>query len=192
MYGRTYKMLGGDAYDAPLVERQARLRARYAAQPSAAIIVKRARTGPGDSRDAVHGTVMAENTADPARPYGVAWEYGVDRAVGGLHDAPNPGELLCAALAACTDASIRMSAEVLGVRLDHPEVEVSGRLDARGALGERGASVGFLGLAVAVRLRAAPETPPARVELVAATAERLCVVLATLRSGVPVALTFDA
>jgi uncharacterized OsmC-like protein len=130
--------------------------------------------------------VVPVNTADASCPYGVAWDYGIDRAVGGLHDAPNPAELLCAALAACADASIRMCAEARRVRLERLEVEVCGRLDVRGALGQHGAPAGFLGLKVLVRLRAAPATPPARIERLVAAAESICVVLATLRRGVAV------
>jgi 4-oxalocrotonate tautomerase family enzyme len=187
MHDRAYKISGSPG---TLAERQVALRAQYAREPSAALVVKRASTVPADGRDAMHGTVVAQNLADPTSPYGVSWSYGIDRAVGGLHDAPNPGELLCAALAACADASIRMCAERLRVPLTQLQVEVSGRLDARGALGESDVTVGFLGLSVVVRLQTAPGAAPARIDRLAAAAERACVVLATLRAGAPVAVTF--
>jgi uncharacterized OsmC-like protein len=175
-----------------LAERQAPLRARYSRRPATASIVKRARAGPADGRDPFHGSVAAENAANPGAPYGVVWHYGIDEAVGGLHDAPNPGELLCAALAACADASVRMIADLLRVQLDELEVEVSGDLDVRGTLDvDRSVAVGFQQLAMAVRVRAAPATPQARVDRLAAAAERACVVLDTLRRGVPVDVTFE-
>lgn len=175
-----------------LAERQAPLRARYAQHPAAAAIVKRARTGPADGRDPFHGAVVADNAADPGSPYGVVWRYGVDEAVGGLHDAPNPGELLCAALAACADASVRMIADLLRVQLDELEVEVTGELDVRGTLDvDRSVAVGFQRLAMTIWVRAAPETPQGRIDRLAAAAERACVVLDTLRRGVPVDITFD-
>lgn len=175
-----------------LAERQAPLRARYAHDPASATIVKRARTGPADGRDPFHGTVVAENAADPGQPYGVVWRYGVDEAIGGRHDAPNPGELLCAALAACADLSVRMIADLLRVQLDELEVEVTGDLDVRGTLDvDRSVAVGFQRLALAVRVQAAPETPPGRIDRLAVAAERACVVLDTLRRGVPVDVTFD-
>src|SRR5919106_1601962 len=130
MYGRSYK--GAEMSD--LLTRQAELRDRYRTSPEAARIVKRVRSGPADGRDPFHGTVAPENLANPDAPYGVAWRYGIDRAVGGLHDAPNPGELLCGALAACTDGTVRMIAELLGIELEQLEVEVSGELDVRGTL----------------------------------------------------------
>jgi uncharacterized OsmC-like protein len=49
------------------------------------------------------------------RGYGASFEYGIDEKVGGLSDRPNPGDLLCAALAACEDGTIRMVAGLLGV-----------------------------------------------------------------------------
>jgi uncharacterized OsmC-like protein len=104
-----------------------------------------------------------------------------------------PGELLCAALAACADISVRMVADLLRVQLDELEVDVSGELDVRGTLDvDRSVPVGFQRLAMAVRVQAAPETPPARIDHLAAAAERACVVLDTLRRGVPVDVTFDA
>jgi uncharacterized OsmC-like protein len=185
MYDRTYKC--------PVPASHAELRARYREHPEEARIVKRARTGPADGRDPFHGAVAPENLADPQAPYGVEWRFGIDRAVGGLHDEPNPGELLCAALAACTDGTVRMIAERLGIELEQLEVEVSGELDVRGTLAlDSSVPVGFERLATAVRVRAAPQTPPARLEQLGAASEQLCVVLDTLRRGVPVDVTFDA
>ncbi len=190
MHDRTYKSARGLSV---VAERQAPLRARYTEDPAAAAIVKRARAGRADDRDPFHGEVVAENAAHPGKPYGVVWRYGVDQAVGGLHDAPNPGELLCAALAACADVSVRMLADRLRVRLDELEVEVSGDLDVRGTLDvDRSVPVGFQRFALTVRIRPAPETPRDRVDRLAVGAERACVVLDTLRRGVPVDVTLDA
>src|ERR687891_737854 len=112
---------------------QAELRDRYRTSPEAARIVKRVRSGPADGRDPFHGTVAPENLANPDAPYGVVWRYGIDRAVGGLHDAPNPGELLC------------------------------GELDVRGTLAlDRAVPVGFERLVAAIRVRAAPGTSRTR------------------------------
>ena len=166
------------------------LRARYADRPAVARITKRARTGPSVVDDPIHGTVLAENMADPSRPYGVAWHYGIDEAVGGLHDAPNPAEMLCAALAACADGTIRMLADLLRVRLTQLDVEVSGQVDVRGTLGiDRSVAVGFERLAMTARIQAARDTPPARIDRLTDAAERACIVLDTLRRGVPVDVT---
>lgn len=57
------------------------------------------------------------------------------RAVGGPYDAPCPGDILYAALAACQESSIRMGANLLGVELASLTVEVAAEVDIRGALG---------------------------------------------------------
>jgi uncharacterized OsmC-like protein len=171
---------------------QARLRALYRERPGDAMIHKKVRSGPADGRDAFHGAIVPENTHDPEAPYGVVWSFGLDRAVGGLHDRPNPGELLCGALAACQDGLIRMVAGAIGVPLDRLEVEVAGDVDVRGTLDvERDVPVGFQALHMTVRLRASSGTPPALLERLCASAERLCINLDTLRRGVRVDVRYD-
>jgi uncharacterized OsmC-like protein len=165
-----------------VVRRQAPLRAAYAQAPQSARIVKRATTVATAPSDALHGSV--------ALPYdGVCWRYGIDRAIGGLHDAPNPGEMLCAALAACADASIRMLADALGIGLLHLAVEVTGEVDVRGCLAiDRNVPVGFQALSCEVDIAVAPETSAAALTTLLERSERACINLATLRSGVPVEL----
>lgn len=172
-------------------DRQAPLRQLYTERPEAAIVHKRVRTRPSRQGDPYHYTVTADNVARPDRPYGVAWELGQDHAVGGLHDLPNPGELLCAALAVCEDATIRMIADILGIHLEELEVEVNGEVDVRGTLNmDRSVPVGFRSMSMSVHLRAAPETPHGLLERLCAGGERLCVNLQTLRQGVPVTASF--
>lgn len=165
--------------------RQAPLRAAYKEQPERALIYKRVRTEYRPGTDALHGTVVPGD-------YGVAWPFGIDCAVGGFHDAPNPGEMLCAALAACQDSTIRMIADLVGVVLNEVTVEVVGKLDVRGTLAvDRTVPVGFDSIACKVSLEAAPGTPPGVVKALLAQAERSCITLATLRSGVEVQTVFQ-
>jgi uncharacterized OsmC-like protein len=162
--------------------RQAPLRARYLRDPEQATIVKRAGTRAGDGGDALHGLVA------PDLRYGVSWPYGIDRAVGGLHDAPNPGELLCAALAACQDATVRMLADLLGIELLDLTVAVTGTLDVRGTLGlDPAVPVGFQQMTCATRATVPAGTDPRLLARLEAQARRSCVNLDTLRHGVPVA-----
>ena len=88
-------------------ERQAPLRKRYEREPAAALVHKRA-VAAGGPADPFRGSVLAGE--------GPAWMYGIDQAVGGYHDAPNPAEMLCAALAACEHSTIALVANLLGVR----------------------------------------------------------------------------
>lgn len=166
-----------------VAERQASLRALYAERPQAALTRKSARTTSAEAppTDPFHGDVEVGDG------FGASLRFGLDRSIGGLHDAPNPGDLLCAALAACQDGSIRMIANLLGVELAELEVEVTGELDVRGCLGaDRDVRVGFEALECRVSLRAKEGTDPKRVETVIAAAERFCVNLDTLRGGIEV------
>ena len=169
--------------------RQAPLRDRYAHSPQDALTRKTARTTtksvPAD--DPFHGEVEIGDG------YGISVRYGLDRYIGGLHDAPNPGDLLCAALAACADGTVRMIANLLEIELEDLEVEIGGELDVRGCLAaDPNVRVGFQRLDCRVRLHAADGTDPLRVEHLTAAAERYCVNLDTLIGGIDVHTTFDA
>ena len=172
-------------------ERQAELRRLYARSPEAALTHKSVRTRFGDDPDPFHGRVEPENQSDTHASYGVEWAFGHDHAVGGLHDQPNPAELLCGALAACEDGLIRMLASALGIELVDLEVEVTGDVDVRGTLAiDPDVRVGFRSMAMAVRVGVAPETPPRLLERLRVGAERLCVNLDTLRRGVAVETSY--
>jgi len=173
-------------FQSTVLQRQAPLRARYQQQPEHARIIKHVRTAALSDSDALHGVVV------PGDSYDVAIRYGVDRAVGGYHDAPNPGELLCAALAACEDATLRMVADVLGIVIEDLEVEVKGHVDVRASLGMVVDSpVQFQAMECTVHVQVAANTPPDRIQRLLVSAERSCINLATLKRGVPVDLTFD-
>ena len=169
-----------------VLERQAPLRARYAKRPGDAVTVKHGKTRTTDGVDALHGAVR------PGDSYDLERRYGIDTAIGGFDDAPNPGDLLCAALAACQDSTIRMIADILGITIEKLEVNVVGDVDVRGCMAvDPAVKVGFRSLACHVRLTVAPGTDPQRAAALREKAERLCVNLDTLRSGVAVDVTFD-
>jgi uncharacterized OsmC-like protein len=166
--------------------RQAPLRRLYGRDPAAARIVDAGRTLDRTPGDATH------TAAVPGTEHAVEIPVGTHRGVGGLHDAPNPGELLCATLAACQDSTVRMVADLLGISLTSLDVEVEGDVDLRGTLAvDLGARVGFEAMRCRTRLLVAPGTPDRAVRLLLAAAERSCVVLDTLRNGVDVMGDFD-
>ncbi len=69
---------------------------------------------------------------------------------------------------------------------------MTGQLDVRGALAvDSGVRVGFEALDCRVRLRPGAGTKPAAVERLVAAAERFCVNVDTLRSGVVVHLGIE-
>lgn len=171
---------------ARVFDRQIPLRQRYQADPAAALVVDRARTLGNDSGDPFHSIVM------PMPQCGIAIPVGVHQAIGGLHDAPTPGDILCAALAACQDSSVRMVANILGITLESLEVEVTGDVDVRGTLAMNAeVPVGFRAIRSVVRLKAREGTEPRLLDKLRIAAERSCVVRQTLLHPPRVETTFD-
>jgi len=158
-------------------ERQIPLRAHYKVSPEAAMVLDHARTSSADHSDPFHATV------EPMDGCGTLVPVGVHKAVGGMHDAPTPGDLLCAALAACQDSSVRMVANLLGVELTFLEVRVTAEVDVRGTLGiSRDVPVGFQSIRCDIDLRAKEGTRPELLEKLKVAAEHCCVVQQTLRN----------
>ena len=166
---------------APARERQAPLRKAYVNDPSLAITTKHVVSRQTDDTDTWHGVI-----GSPQFP-GTTWNYGIDAKVGGDDDLPNPGHLLCAALAACLESTTRAMAEHLDIAIAQLDVEIVGDVDARGCLAiDPAVRSGFRHIDVDVRLRAAPGTDPTRLRKLFVLVEELCVTLDTLRNGVPI------
>ena len=167
-------------------EVQTPLRAQYKSSPESARVTDHARTSGADPSDPFHASV------EPMVGCGVTVPVGVHRAVGGPHDAPTPGDILCAALASCQDSAVRMVANLLGVELEFLEVEVTAEADVRGAMAmDKQVPVGFQSMRCDVRLRAKQGTSPEVLEKLRVAAERCCVVQQTLRNPPRVETTFD-
>ena len=156
---------------------QAGLRARYKSEPALATVTCQATTGGNDPADPFHLKLQTGPRGDTEVP------TGVHASVGGPYDGPCPGDLLCAALAACQDSSIRMVANHMGIELVELRVQVRGTLDVRGAMGiERSVPVGFQSMTTEVHLKAKEGTPPEHIAQLRAAAEHCCVVRQTLQS----------
>lgn len=168
-------------------QRQAPLRDRYARTPAEARIFDSAQTANACDGDAFHGAAVPNHwTGEPLR-------FGVHRAVGGDHDLPNPGDLLCAALAACLDATIRMIADHFGVRLASLQVKVVAECDVRGCLMvDPAVPVGFQRLHCCVEMQPDGDVEKDDLRGLLAAAEKCCVVMQTLRGGVPVVTELGA
>jgi uncharacterized OsmC-like protein len=172
------------ARSSEVADRQAPLRQAYEQKPAEAMIVDRGRTLGRDLADPLH-TSAVPGEEYPVQAVEIA--VGTHRGVGGRHDAPNPGELLCATLAACQDSTIRMVANLLGVQLSSLAVRVEGDVDLRGCLAvDPSVRVGFQSMRCLTQLGVQPGTDRRTVELLLAAAERSCVVLDTLRHGVEI------
>jgi uncharacterized OsmC-like protein len=120
--------------------------------------------------------------------FGVTAPVGVHRAVGGMHDLPVPGDMLCAALVACVDTTIRILSNNLGIPLESLEVDVQADCDVRGTLlVDPSVRVGFNMMRVSVKAVPGPGVTLKKVEGLVQMAEQCCVILQTLRNGVDVA-----
>ena len=163
--------------------RQEPLRMRYREKPEQAQIADHARAANID-RDPFHGAVVAGDGE-------VLLDFGIHRAIGGDHDLQNPGDMLCAALAACLDSTLRMIAVRMGIALKTLAVEVRAFADVRGCLVvDRQVPVGFQRIDVDVLIEAEGNTDPAQISRLTSAAERCCVVLQTLRSDIAVDTRF--
>ena len=130
-------------------EAQVSLRAQYMETPELAMVTDEARTCGIDPSDPFHSQVKPMLGGDATVP------FGVHRAVGGPYDAPCPGDLLCAALAACQDSSVRMVANLMGIELLALEVQVKATVDVRGAMGiQTDVPVGFQSITCDIHLKA--------------------------------------
>ena len=171
---------------ASVYEIQVPLRQRYKGDPASALITDRAHALGAIADDPFHSIVRPMPTS------GFAVPVGVHSALGGLHDAPTPGDILCAALASCQDSSVRMVANILGIALESLEVEVTGVVDVRGTLSmDPQVPVGFQTMRCAVRLQAAKGTNPQLLERLRTASQRSCVVLQTLLRSPRIETTFD-
>ena len=164
---------------------QAPLRAAYRHAPESAMVTDHALTCGVDPADPFHSIV------EPMDGCGVRVPVGVHRALGGPQDAPTPGDLLCAALAACKDSSVRMVADLLGIELVALSVRVRASVDVRGAMAlDKDVPVGFQSITCEIDLRAKDGTPAEMLERLRTAAERCCVVQQTLLNPPPVRTTY--
>ncbi|MCF8159969.1 MAG: OsmC family protein [Polaromonas sp.] len=167
-------------------EAQELLRRQYKQTPALAMVTDHARTCGTDPADPFHSLV------EPMDGCGVCVPVGVHRAVGGLHDAPTPGDMLCAALAACQDSAIRMVANRLAIEIIALEVRVTAQVDVRGALGmEADVPVGFQSMTCDIDLKVEEGTPAKLLDVLSSAAQRCCVVQQTLHQPPPVRTRFN-
>lgn len=166
-------------------EAQKPLKESYLKEPGLATVIDHAKTSGKEAADPFHSIV------EPMDGCGISVPVGVHSAVGGIHDAPTPGDLLCAALAACQDSAIRMVANLMEIELLELEVNVTAAADVRGALMmDRLVPVGFQQMKCEVKMKVGEGTEPRLVERLQLAAKECCVVQQTLKSPPPVETIF--
>ena len=166
-------------------ERQVPIRERYKANPESAHIVLTVRSGQSDLRDPIHCGIVP----DSARS--ITWKSGAHPAVGGDGDVPCSGDLLLGALAACQETTLRMVAANMGIELESLEVVVEADWDARGTLAMGDYPIGLTAIRAQTTVRVRDDLRGERSERLLRSAEKYCVVLNTLRNGVPVQSSFS-
>jgi len=166
--------------------RQAPIRERYQAEPGSAPLVITVRSTGSDLEDPLHCAVGPEAAPD------VVWRSGAHAAVGGSGDVPCSADLLLGALVACQETTLRMVAANAGIELEELEVTAEADWDPRGTLAMgKEFPVGLTGIRCHTRVVVMGDARGERAQRFLKSAERFCVVLSTLRDGVPVESTFD-
>ncbi len=151
------------------------LRDSYDATPALATVTDHARTCGAALGDPFRTKV------EPMDGCGVVVPIGTHAALGGPHDAPTPGDMLCAALAACQDSAFRTVANLLGIELTQLEVRVT----ATAAV-----PVGFQAMTCDVVFAVKAGTSPALLKKLQVAAEHCCVVQQTLKAPPNVQTSF--
>jgi len=166
-------------------ELQTPIRERYKTNPESALVRLRVRSGHHDLSDPLHCGIVPESAPS------MSWTSGAHPAVGGAGDVPCSGDLLLGALAACQETTLRMVAANMGIELASLEVVVEADWDPRGTLAMGDYPIGLTAIRCRTTVRLADDLRGERSERLLRSAEKYCVVLNTLRQGVPVESSFE-
>jgi uncharacterized OsmC-like protein len=166
-------------------QRQMVLAEMYQNDPSLALIT--------DSSE-----VIGTNLHDPFRTLvsvndkmQIPFKVGVHKAVGGDHDFPNPGDILCAALAACFESTVRMIANRLGIEIVETRVKASAKVDVRGTLMiDKSVPVGFQSMHLEVVL-VTHNLNESLLNTLIGGAKHCCIVFQTIKQGIPTTLNVN-
>lgn len=163
-----------------LREVQTALKQGYRDDPESAFITSAAySTTPADAEDPTRVRIAVDG------PNGVVLEIGAHVAVGGKEDLACSGDIFLASLAACQELTIRLVAASMEIALAKLDVRVEGDWDVRGTLAvSRESPIGFTAIRVLVKLDA--DAPADKLERLLSSAERFCVVSATLKDAPPI------
>jgi uncharacterized OsmC-like protein len=171
------KLRGGKSV---VKERHEQLKAHYDENPDSAMIVDSAEVKGENLHDPFRSSVLINDELN------ALVKTGLHRGVGGDHDFPNPGDVLCASLAACMEGTIRMIANRLEIQLNHTNVVVKAYVDVRGTLMfDKTVPVGFQRMTMDVELGSSEVSDKILATLFRA-AKKSCVVYQTLKPSVEI------
>ncbi|NGX84322.1 OsmC family protein [Aequorivita sp. KMM 9714] len=116
----------------------------------------------------------------------IPFKIGVHSAVGGDHDFPNPGDLLCASLASCFESTVRLISNKLNIELVETKVIATANIDVRGTLMiDKSIPVGFQSMHLEI-LVSARNTNNKLMTILINGAKRSCIVYQTIKKGIPI------
>lgn len=164
-------------------ERQQPLMDNYAINPSAALITDMSFIEGKNYGDPLHSSVFINGELK------VPLQIGVHRAVGGYHDFPNPGDLLCASLATCFETTLRMIANRMHIAIENAMVVATAVVDVRGTLMvDRTVPVAFQRMKLEINIKTENPISDEIMDRLFKTTETCCVVLQTIKKGIPIEL----
>jgi uncharacterized OsmC-like protein len=115
------------------------------------------------------------------------YPVGLHRAIGGLHQIANPGDILCGALASCFETTLRMIANRLQIKLLKTKVVARAYADVRGTLQmDKTVPVEFQKMELEIIVEAEDNTNPTLLTTLIKATEYSCVVFQTLKKGTPI------
>ena len=162
-------------------ERQQPLMESYVKNPQTAWITDMAIIEGKNLDDPLHTSVSINGELK------VDFSIGVHRAVGGNHDFPNSGDLLCASLASCFETVLRMVADRLQITLLKTKVIATAFVDVRGTLMmDKSVPVGFQSMTLDVEIKVHNSVEKGMVAVLLKATEKSCIILQTLIKGIPV------
>ncbi len=162
-------------------EQQAPLRASYANYPELAMVTDVAIVEGNNLDDPFHTSVTINDELL------VPFNIGVHRAVGGLHDFANPGDLLCASLAACFESTLRMVSNIMGIRLKKTLIMATAQVDVRGTLKlDKNVPVGFQSMDLDVDIEVDNLVDETTLLRLIASTEKCCIIFQTLIKAIPI------
>ncbi len=157
----------------------------YKSKPELAKITDVAWIKSDNLNDPFHTKVMLNDELNYAIP------VGCHRAVGGLHDFPNPGDLLAASLASCFENTLRMIANRFNIRINSTDIKVTAHVDVKGTLViDRTTPVGFTAIDLGIKLTSIGTDVGILAKLMQGV-EHCCVVYQTLKNSVKIDTNYE-
>ena len=155
-------------------QRQSALKQAYRDDPAGSRQVTVVRSVTGDDPAPGKVSIAVEGES------GFTIDVGAHQSVGGDPDLPCSGDIFLASYAACYELTQRLVAQAMNIPLRRLELKVEGDWDARGTLAlDREAPVGYT--AIRITVSADTDASAEQVARLLKSAERYCVVGATLK-----------